>query len=72
MALRSGRLAGRAAARNRRGEADLIAAVRGAGLSVDRDQLEDALGLLCSSGCVENLVPLSDGDLLLTVTGLKV
>jgi hypothetical protein len=59
------------AARNRRGEADLYAALRGAGLTIDGARLEAALDYLRAEGCVTNLVLLSDGDLLMKVTGVK-
>jgi hypothetical protein len=59
------------AARNRRGEADLFAALRGAGLTIDGGRLEAALAYLRAEGCVTNLVPLSDGDMLMKVTGVK-
>ncbi len=59
------------AARNRRGEADLFAALRGAGLTIDHARLELALEFLHAEGCVTNIVPLSDGDVLMKVTGIK-
>lgn len=56
------------AGRSQRREADLLAALRGASLQADPPRVRAALGLLQAQGCVENLVPLSDGGVLLTVT----
>jgi hypothetical protein len=57
------------AARSRRSEADLVAALQAAGLPIDVAGVRTALQLLQDLGCVRRLVPLSDGGLLLTVTG---
>jgi hypothetical protein len=56
------------AARSQRRQADLLAALRGADLPADPQQVRAALRLLQNQGCVSDLVPLSDGGLLLTVT----
>lgn len=55
------------AARSKRRQADVIAAMRGAGLSMDPPRVRGALRLLQRFGCIENLVPLADGGLLLYV-----
>jgi hypothetical protein len=60
------------AARSRRGEADLAAVLRRSGLSADVALVRQALGMLQRNGCVSNVVPLSDGGLLLRVTGLAI
>ncbi len=60
----------RMAARSKRGQADLVAALRGAGLSAPRRRVRAALRLLQAQGAIDNLVPLSDGGLLLTVTNI--
>jgi PAS domain S-box-containing protein len=56
------------ATRSQRRQADLTAALRGAGLEFDRRRVQVALGRQQAQGCITNLVPLSDGGLLLTVT----
>lgn len=56
------------AARSQRRQADLLAALRGAELPVETPSVRAALRLLQLQGFVSNLVPLSDGGLLLTVT----
>ena len=56
------------AARSKQGQADLVAALRGAGLVAEPRRVRAALRLLQSHGAIENLVPLSDGGLLLSVT----
>ena len=56
------------AARSQRRQADLTAALRRADLTADPTRVRPALRLLQMQGCVSNLVPLSDGGLLLTVT----
>ncbi len=56
------------AARSRRHQADLGAALRGADIAVDPVRLRAALRRLCARGAIDHLVPLSDGRLLLTVT----
>lgn len=57
------------AARSGRRQADVAAALRRAGLSADPPLVQIALKLLQAEDCVRNLVPLSDGGVLLTVTG---
>lgn len=58
------------ALRNRNRQADLLPALHGAGIGVDRPRVQAALRLLYAKGCVMNLVPLADGGLLLRVTGV--
>ena len=55
------------AARSKRRQADLLAALRGAGLVAEPRRVRAALRILQAQGAIENLVPLSDGGLLLTV-----
>jgi hypothetical protein len=52
-----------------RKEARLIPAINALGLQIDHSGIRAALLLLRDNGCIKNLIPLSDGDLLLTVTG---
>lgn len=56
------------AARSKRRQADLIAALRGADIAQDQGRVRNALKLLYMQGAIDNLVPLSDGGLLLSVT----
>ena len=56
------------AARSKRRQADLTAALRGADIAVEPGRVRSALKLLQAQGAIENLVPLSDGGLLLSVT----
>jgi hypothetical protein len=56
------------AARSKRRQADLSAALYGADIVVDPSRVRSALKLLQAQGAIENLVPLSDGGLLLSVT----
>jgi hypothetical protein len=56
------------AARSKRQQADMTAALRGAGLMATPVRVRAALRLLRQQGCIANLVPLSDGGLLLSVT----
>jgi len=56
------------AMRSKRRQADLTAALRGADISADPGRVRSALKLLRAQGAIENLVPLSDGGLLLSVT----
>jgi len=56
------------AARSKRRQADLMAALRGADITAELPRLRNALRLLQAQGAIENLVPLSDGGLLLSVT----
>jgi PAS domain S-box-containing protein len=55
-------------ARSHRHQADFAAALRGAALPLNSPLLKPALQLLQVQGCVTNLLLLSDGGLLLTVT----
>lgn len=55
------------AERSKRRQADVLAALRGAKLVAELRQVRAALRLLQAQGDIENLVPLSDGGLLLTV-----
>lgn len=59
------------AACNRRGEADVGAALHRAGLIIDTAHLNAALKVLCVEGCIAHLVPTWDGGLLVKVTGTK-
>jgi hypothetical protein len=56
------------AMRSKRRQADLMAALHGAGLPADPPRVRAALRLLHLQGAIEHLVPLSDGGLLLSVT----
>ena len=56
------------AGRSKRRQADLTAALRGAGMPADPARVRGALRRLQQQRCIENLVPLSDGGLLLSVT----
>jgi hypothetical protein len=56
------------AARSKRRQADLTAALRGADIAADPARVRTALKMLRAQGAIENLVPLSDGGLLLSVT----
>ena len=56
------------ALRSTRRQADVAAAMHGAGLSPEPARVRAALRLLQAQGCIENLVPLSDGGLLLSIT----
>jgi hypothetical protein len=58
------------ASRSQRREADLMAVVRGANLVADPVRVRGAVRLLQEQGCVKNVLPLSDGGVLLTVTRL--
>jgi hypothetical protein len=55
--------------RSARRHADLGAALRGAQLAIEPARIRAALAMLLAEGCVSNMVPLSDGGMLLTVTG---
>ena len=59
----------RMAGRSSRRQADLAAALRGAGMPTRSPLIPAALRLLQHQGCVTDLVALADGGLLLTVTG---
>jgi hypothetical protein len=56
------------ARRSHRMQADVTAAMNGAGLKIDANQMRRALLLLFEQGCVKDFVPLADGGLLVTVT----
>lgn len=56
------------AVRSKRRQADLNAAMRRSGLEADAEQVGMALRQLERSGFVENLVPLYDGGMLMSVT----
>ena len=58
------------ALRSKRRQADLDAALWGAGMSAVRDQRLAALARLREQGCVDKVVELSDGGVLLSVTAL--
>lgn len=58
----------RMAVRSKRRQADLTAALHGAGIAADPARVRAALKILRAQGAIENLVPLSDGGLLLSVT----
>ncbi len=58
----------RMAVRSKRRQADLTAALRGADIVADPARVRSALKILRAQGAIENLVPLSDGGLLLSVT----
>jgi hypothetical protein len=57
------------AVRSHRRQADLDVAVRRAGLIAGPDRLRVALRRLLEDGCVERVVPLADGGVLVSVTG---
>lgn len=56
------------ALRSKRRQADLSAALRRAGLTASRDAVSAALRALQAAGCIENLVPLYDGGMIVSVT----
>jgi hypothetical protein len=58
------------AARSRRRQADVGAALRGAGLPASGPAIDAALALLLERGFVADVIPLSDGGMLLMVTSL--
>jgi hypothetical protein len=53
---------------SRRHEADVQSAIRGAGLTLSPDQQDQALRELVDSACIDRIVPLVDGGILLSVT----
>ena len=55
---------------NQRNQAVVNEALYRAGLSVSADTMASVLRELDNQGCIEKLIPLSDGALLLTVTGI--
>jgi hypothetical protein len=56
------------AARSHRRQADLFVAVRRSGLTATPDLVRAALRHLQDDGCVDRVVPLADGGVLLSVT----
>lgn len=56
------------AVRSPRRQADLAVALRRSGLEAPEEMLGAALELLEQDGCVENMVQLADGGVLLSVT----
>jgi hypothetical protein len=56
------------AVRSKRRQADLNAVLHSAGLNAEPAQVRAALRTLTARGMIENLVPLSDGGLILSVT----
>ena len=58
------------ALRSKRRQADLDAALWGAGVTGGREQRLAALERLREQGCVDKVVALSDGGILLSVTAL--
>jgi hypothetical protein len=57
------------ATHNRHREADLAAAMHAAGLAADPPSTCLVLRLLRDQGCINKMIPLSDGGLVVTVTG---
>ena len=55
------------AERSKRRQADLVAALRGAGMIAEPRRVRAALRLLQAQGAIDKMVPLSDGGLLLSV-----
>jgi len=60
------------AARDRRREADVAAALLSVGIPASHALVPAALRFLYDKGCVTNMLALSDGGLLLTVTGVPI
>ncbi len=56
------------AVRSKRRQADLSAALARANLDTDPHRVTEALRQLEKSGCIEHLVPLYDGGVLMSVT----
>lgn len=56
------------AARSKRRQADLSAALRRGGLDSEPSRVSRALSHLVKIGCIEHLVPLYDGGVLMSVT----
>jgi hypothetical protein len=56
------------AVRSKRRQADLCAAMARAGLRAERSEMDEALHELQGNGMIENIVPLYDGGVLLSVT----
>ena len=57
------------AARSHRRQADLFVAARRFGISAPPDRIRQTLHQLQADGCVERVVPLADGGVLLSITG---
>ncbi len=57
------------AARSHRRQADLFVAARRFGLTAPPDHIRQTLRQLHADGCVERVVPLADGGILLSITG---
>lgn len=53
---------------SRRHEADVGSALHGAGLVLDPRQRDDALHQLEQAECIERIIPLIDGGILVSVT----
>ena len=53
---------------SRRHEADVGSALQGAGLTLDPDERDAALEQLVEAECIERIIPLTDGGILLAVT----
>jgi hypothetical protein len=58
------------ALRSKRRQADLEAALHHARIDISREQALGALDLLATRGWVDTVVPLHDGGVLMSVTGL--
>lgn len=56
------------ALRSKRRQADLTAALRRSGLNASREMVSAALCELEASGCIEHMVPLYDGGMIVSVT----
>lgn len=57
------------AVRSHRRQADVFVAVRRAGLLAGPDRVRTCLRRLQEDGCVERVVPLADGGVLVSITG---
>lgn len=53
---------------SRRHEADVSSALRGAGLILEAPERDAALSQLLEAECIERIIPLTDGGILLAVT----
>lgn len=56
------------AMRSKRRQADLNAAMQRAGIAAARDLITTALRALEDAGCIEHMVPLYDGGMIISVT----
>ncbi len=63
---------GEMAVRSKRRQADLTVALRRAGVSAPRERITAALEDLFDKGYIDDIIPLSDGGLLLCVTSLGI